>query len=62
MATPAIPEISTSLTDVTSEQPDRTLTSKAFVRWCRSHSLGDLSHNEVERWGKLLGHVNSILK
>lgn len=36
--------------------------AKAFVRWCRDHSVNDLSDDEQANWIELFKHVNAILK
>jgi len=36
--------------------------AKAFVRWTRDHSAGDLSDQERNQWKKLIGAINTALK
>lgn len=36
--------------------------AKAFVRWSRDHSAGDLTSEEREQWKKLIQAINSALK
>ena len=43
-------------------KPSKYQLAKAFVRWCRDHSLDDLTTDERDRWAKLFAHVNAVLK
>lgn len=45
-----------------SEELSKYQLAKAFVRWCRNHSLDDLQEEEKAAWATLFAKVNGALK